>query len=356
MLVSTLLVSALLGRKEKLHISVLSFYIETTKALQKSICQTLGNHSNLLIDTVSRIQGLTTDVAIYVVPNTSYYRLLNRCIFNVATSRARRHTIIVADVDILNHLDLIDADVCTYLKKLDSESFYIPIKPHSLNTIGKMADDVDKPFDYIPATANCVDDNSTPLLLPVYEKMQKEHTVDESQKTAKDSNFVETKIPKVELKVVGKIDLSKFETQKKVRPTSKVPASATYIIDTNVFVDCPRIISKINEEATIVLSAKVVDELDKLKISLDIKGKEAVQKALKNINNESEKRNIQFEVANTRLLPKDFDHRSPDNMILSVALKYKDENPIMLTSDNGLQVKCKIVGISAISTKQFLNI
>ena len=42
-------------------------------------------------------------------------------------------------------------------------------------------------------------------------------------------------------------------------------------------------------------------------------------------------------------------------MILSVAMKYKDENPIMITSDNGLQVKCKIVGIPTISTKKFLN-
>lgn len=83
--------------------------------------------------------------------------------------------------------------------------------------------------------------------------------------------------------------------------------------------------------------------------------KESVQKALRNINKESDERNIQFDVANTCLLPKDFDYRSPDNMILSVAMRYKDENPIMITSDNGLQVKCKIVGIPTISTKKFLN-
>lgn len=41
MLLTTLLVSALLGRKDKLHISVLSFYIETTKALQRAIYQTI---------------------------------------------------------------------------------------------------------------------------------------------------------------------------------------------------------------------------------------------------------------------------------------------------------------------------
>lgn len=55
------------------------------------------------------------------------------------------------------------------------------------------------------------------------------------------------------------------------------------------------------------------------------------------------------------VLPHDFDKRSPDNMILSVALKYKEQNPIMLTSDNGLQLKSKLLGITTISLKKFLK-
>ena len=54
-------------------------------------------------------------------------------------------------------------------------------------------------------------------------------------------------------------------------------------------------------------------------------------------------------------MPDDFDKRSPDNMIISVALKYKEENPIMLTSDNGLQLKSKILGIATVSLKYFLK-
>jgi hypothetical protein len=38
-----------------------------------------------------------------------------------------------------------------------------------------------------------------------------------------------------------------------------------------------------------------------------------------------------------------------------VALKYKGENPIMLTSDNGLQIKAKGMGITTITLKDFLN-
>lgn len=356
---TTLLVSAMLGRKEKLHVSVLTFYVETTKALQRAIYQTIGSHNNLLIDTVSRIQGLTTDVAIYVIPNTSYYRLLDRRLFNVATSRARRHTIIVSDAGILSNLNMIDSDVCRFLKKLDEGSFYIPTKSPSHKVISNVESEEKKHFASDSGSTRFLEDDNSPLMLPVYEEVKEEKiepkVIDESKVSEKESNFIATEVPKVGLKIVGQIDLSKFEAKKKKDTLSKDKLTETYVIDTNVFVDCPQIINKIRKDATIILSAKVVDELDKLKITLDANGKDSVQKALRYINVESEKRNIQFEVANTRLLPKDFDYRSPDNMILSVALKYKDNNPVMLTSDNGLQIKCKIVGISTISIKQFLS-
>ncbi len=51
---STIIVSSLLCVKEKLGIAVLSSYVETAKALQRAIYQTIGNHGNLLIDTVTR--------------------------------------------------------------------------------------------------------------------------------------------------------------------------------------------------------------------------------------------------------------------------------------------------------------
>ena len=59
--------------------------------------------------------------------------------------------------------------------------------------------------------------------------------------------------------------------------------------------------------------------------------------------------------ADLALLPNDFNKKSPDNFILSVALRYKSENPIMLTSDNGLQIKAKGLGITTITLKAFLN-
>jgi len=126
---ATELVMYLLSTNEKLHISVLTYFIETTKALQRSIFQTVGYHKNLLIETVSRVQGLTTDITIFVVPNSSYHRSLENRLFNVATSRSKRHTIIIADKNILTRSQ-IDNEVSQYLQKLDNEfSFYIPVEP-----------------------------------------------------------------------------------------------------------------------------------------------------------------------------------------------------------------------------------
>ena len=154
------------------------------------------------------------------------------------------------------------------------------------------------------------------------------------------------------LKILGKIDLSKFERPKKELSQFK---KNYYVIDTNVFVNCPDIISKIDIKYPVILSAKVIDELDKLKVTLDDVGKVNVQKALRFINQAMDQREIKMELANLNLLPDDFNKRSPDNMILTVALKYKDENPILLTSDNGLQVKAKGLGISTVSLKDFLK-
>ncbi|WP_194976065.1 AAA domain-containing protein [Aquiflexum lacus] len=123
------IVKHLLIVDEKLHISVLTYFVETTKALQKAIFQTVGYHKNLLIETVSRVQGLTTDVTIFVVPNSSYHRSLENRLFNVATSRSRRHTLIIADKDVLTRSQ-VDNQVQKYLIRLNEDfSFYINTDP-----------------------------------------------------------------------------------------------------------------------------------------------------------------------------------------------------------------------------------
>ena len=296
--VAKLLVENLLKANDNLHISVLSNYITTVKALQKSIYQTVGNHKNLLIETVARIQGLTTDITIFVVPNSGYNYSLEKRLFNVATSRAKRHTIIIADKNIVTSYPQLDEDVKKYLQKLNDEfSFYYTTDKKKIE---------------------------------VKEKLQSQ----------------------TGLKILGKIDLSKFEKAKKEISNDK---ENIYIIDTNVFVDQPDIISKIDTKYSIVLSAKVIDELDNLKSKLDDKEKMNVQNALKSINKNIDKRDLRMELSDISLLPNDFNTRSADNKILTVALRFKSENPILLTSDNGLQIKAKGLKISTITLKEFLN-
>jgi rRNA-processing protein FCF1 len=267
----------------KAEIAVLAFHKDSIRILQAEIFAKCLNTDDVLIETIDRIQGLTTDFCIFFTPPESIPFALQANRFNVATSRAKLCTLIISDQTISSFYPHIDSKVKKYILSL------------------------------------------------------------------KDLNYDEEKAG---LKVLGTIDLSKFEKPKKEINKDK---ENIYIIDTNVFVDQPDIISKIDPKYRIVLSAKVIDELDYLKISLTEEQKKNVQKALRNINESIDKRGIKMDTADLSLLPDDFNKKSPDNFILSVALKYSSENPIMLTSDNGLQIKAKGLNITTITLKDFLK-
>jgi rRNA-processing protein FCF1 len=128
----------------------------------------------------------------------------------------------------------------------------------------------------------------------------------------------------------------------------------TYIIDTNVFIEEPEIISKIDIKHSVVLSHTVINELDKLKQKDKIK--EKASKAISGLNKLLGKsKQLRTAKAKTTILSEDYQQNSPDNRILSVAFMYKDKNPILLTSDNGLQLKAKSISIPTISLKEFLG-
>ncbi len=120
-----------------------------------------------------------------------------------------------------------------------------------------------------------------------------------------------------------------------------------YIIDTNVFVYFPEIMDYVGKDDNTILSLRVLEELDKLKVTLDGKDKRNVKKAIKEINHKIRMKSSTFrmESADSRLLPEDFDKANPDNLILSVALKYKDRNPFLVTCDVNFQNRAASVGI-----------
>ena len=126
------IVASILNDSPNKDIAVLSCMKKTTRTLQMAITQKVGSKKNLIVDTVARVQGLTTDVTIFFVPDYSYIRTLEPHLFNVATSRAKEHTIIIVDKYVLDCYTL-DKNVRKYLEMLKQEkSIYIPDTEHGL--------------------------------------------------------------------------------------------------------------------------------------------------------------------------------------------------------------------------------
>ena len=114
------IVASILNDSPNKDIAVLSCMKKTTRTLQMAITQKVGSKKNLIVDTVAKVQGLTTDVTIFFVPDYSYIRTLEPHLFNVATSRAKEHTIIIADKYVLDCYTL-DKKVRIYLENLKLE-------------------------------------------------------------------------------------------------------------------------------------------------------------------------------------------------------------------------------------------
>lgn len=125
-LLAAYIVGSILTDDISKDISVLTCLRKTTRELQKAINQNIPAKANVRVDTVARIQGLTTDITVFFIPNTSYIRTMEPHLFNVATSRAREHTIIIADKNVLEY-PVLKPKVRTFMEKLKIEqSVYIP--------------------------------------------------------------------------------------------------------------------------------------------------------------------------------------------------------------------------------------
>ena len=136
-IVSFIVASIINDNKDK-EIAVLTCMKKTTRALQMAITQKVGTRKKLLVDTVARVQGLTTDITIFFVPDYSYIRTLEPHLFNVATSRAREHTIIIADKYVLDSTTL-DMKVRKYLERLKQDKcIYVPDPDHGFGKSNKV--------------------------------------------------------------------------------------------------------------------------------------------------------------------------------------------------------------------------
>lgn len=134
----------------------------------------------------------------------------------------------------------------------------------------------------------------------------------------------------------------------------------TFIIDTNVFLDDPEILSKFKRPNRVVLSGQVLQELDKKKNKAEDPATAAnARKAVGAINaakekdKKAKKKFLLFDYADMSLLPEELQTKKGDNFILGVAMKYRDANPWMLTSDNILGLTAESLGIPTVTLDDF---
>lgn len=138
--IATFIVDNIVKDNKDKEIAVLTCMKKTTRALQMAITQKVRTRKNLLVDTVARVQGFTTDITIFFVPDYSYIRTLEPHLFNVATSRAREHTIIIADKYVLDST-ILDTKVRRFLERLKQDKcIYVPDPDHRFGKSNKVLD------------------------------------------------------------------------------------------------------------------------------------------------------------------------------------------------------------------------
>ncbi len=206
------------------------------------------------------------------------------------------------------------------------------IKVFKEQRVVKLEEKLNLQFDEIELQFGKIEtENELDNLRKVFESIKTEIIYDTSEVFARSE--------KIKGIIQGK--KSEFEEAKRIY---------SFVIDTNVFFKDPEIISKVQPKHKIIIAAKVIDELDKFKTNPQLK-----DIAVKSIKTISKGKNVHRAKANMKLLPVDFNKKSPDNIILATALMYKDRSGILITDDNGLQEKAKTVEMSVMSYDDFVS-
>lgn len=85
----------ILSSNSKIEIALLSPYIKVESALYEHYSRLSSDYSRVTLNTIHKIQGLTTDITILYLPLNNPSFDLDANLFNVATSRAKKGTLIV---------------------------------------------------------------------------------------------------------------------------------------------------------------------------------------------------------------------------------------------------------------------
>lgn len=129
-----------------------------------------------------------------------------------------------------------------------------------------------------------------------------------------------------------------------------------YLIDTNVFIDCPEILDKFGDDTRVIIVNQVILELDGLKKSPDENVSRAARLSSSNILDVSGYKEMVFVRTKDPYEPFEPPY-TPDQKILSAAFlaSLRDKDVVLVSSDKNMLLMAKAYGVKAESLIDFLN-
>lgn len=124
-----------------------------------------------------------------------------------------------------------------------------------------------------------------------------------------------------------------------------------FVFDTSALLDEPKIVATIRPKELYVISKRVIEELDNKKS--DERLRKQVANVLRNLDGLNKKQ-LHFCDGDLSLLSPDYQMKG-DNLILSVAVRYRLHGPILVTSDKNLAYKAQIENIATMTSQQYLD-
>lgn len=112
-------ISLLIDWNEKINISVLAFHRNSVRHLQSQIYKEFPKTTGIIVETIDRIQGMTTDICLFFIPLEAFPFSLQDNRFNVATSRARLCTLILADNSLKEFSKECSKDIVKYIERME---------------------------------------------------------------------------------------------------------------------------------------------------------------------------------------------------------------------------------------------
>ena len=167
----------------------------------------------------------------------------------------------------------------------------------------------------------------------------------------KELSELERQLIEAETAMQSAFDNAKVLLDKKQAEIEEQKRIYSFVIDTNILLEDPEVILRVDKKHSIIIAAKVLDELDKFKMDKYLSA--IVSRAVKLIQ-QDKNRNIRHSKGRPKLLPPDLNQKTPDNLILSVAIQYQNNHGVLVTSDNLLAVKAKnVLDLTVMNLQEF---